>query len=111
VRHYHYEKTSEAELGEKRKVRATIKENLLVSPSIVFFLIYSSQPTIAVWSFQRGIFEQAGHDAWLVVLITGLSIHVIIWLLYKILHRADNDIIEVHRKLFGKWIGGFLSIS
>jgi spore germination protein (amino acid permease) len=92
-------------------LRDTVKENLLVSPVIVFFLIYSSEPTTAVWSFQQHILQKTGYDGWMTVLITGLSIHILIWMMYKILNNADDDIIGIHRKLFGKWIGGILSFS
>jgi spore germination protein (amino acid permease) len=58
----------------------------------------------------KGISRPAEHDAWISIIISGISIHVIIWLLYRILNKGKGDIIAIHKELFGKWVGGFLSI-
>lgn len=60
-------------------------------------------------SFQRHIIQNAGYDAWISIILSGISIHILIWMMYRILAIADNDIIQVQRFCFGKWIGGILN--
>jgi spore germination protein (amino acid permease) len=84
------------------------KENLLISPFLVFYIIHSLQLGIGVLDL-RDISKPAGHDAWISIIVSGISIHVLLWLLYRVLNKGKGDLIDIHRDLFGKWIGGFLS--
>ncbi|MFP3340053.1 GerAB/ArcD/ProY family transporter, partial [Micrococcus sp. SIMBA_131] len=54
--------------------------------------------------------KYAGNDAWISVLVAGLSLNVIIFLIYKIMMKEKGDLISLHHNLFGKWIGGLLSL-
>lgn len=75
---------------------------------MIFFLIYSSLKGVGVLSFQRIIAKYAEQDAWISVIITGLSIHIIIWMIYKML-SPSKDILQIHQFCFGKLFGGILS--
>lgn len=86
-----------------------MKENLLVSPFLVFYIIHAMQMGVGVLDF-REMSRHAGHDAWISIIISGMSIHILVWLLYRILKKGNGDLISIHRKLFGKWFGGFLSL-
>ncbi|WP_191561141.1 GerAB/ArcD/ProY family transporter [Metabacillus idriensis] len=85
-------------------------ERFLVSPFFVFFLIYSNIIGVGIMNFQREIIKSAGYDAWISVLLSGISIHVLVWMIYRILTIANNDIIYIHQFCFGKWIGGLLNV-
>lgn len=85
-------------------------ERFSVSPFFVFFLIYSNIIGVGIMSFQRDIIRSAGYDAWISVLLSGISIHVLVWMIYRILTIANNDIIYIHQFYFGKWIGGLLNV-
>jgi spore germination protein (amino acid permease) len=88
-----------------------IKDPLKVSSSLVFFLINSVQVGVGILSFQSVIVQYAGIDSWISILIAGLGTHVIIWMMYKILSSGKNDdIVSIQRKIFGKWVGGFLTL-
>ncbi|WP_339229794.1 GerAB/ArcD/ProY family transporter [Oceanobacillus sp. FSL K6-2867] len=89
-------------------MRNILKENFLVSTFLVFYLIHSMQIGIGVLDF-RSISQHAGQDAWISIIISGLSIHIILWLLYQILNNGKGDLIAIHKELFGKWIGGLFS--
>ncbi|UOE53498.1 GerAB/ArcD/ProY family transporter [Cytobacillus oceanisediminis] len=80
-----------------------------VSPYLVFFIIYNSQVGVGILSFQRTIAEKAGYDAWINVLSAGCLVQVFIWVMYKLLEKANGDIIDVHTAAFGKLLGKFLS--
>ncbi len=88
-----------------------LKENKLISPFLVFFLIAKMQIGVAILSYPRIIAKEAGHDAWISVLISGVSVHLLLWMCYKILSRSEQtmDIVGVHRDLLGKWVGGLIS--
>lgn len=85
------------------------KEKNRVSPYFAFYLIYSAQVNVGILGFQRYIAKDAGHDAWIAVVLVGVSVHLLIWICYQILNKGKNDIISIHHDLFGKWIGGLLN--
>ncbi|WP_077619284.1 spore germination protein [Bacillus sinesaloumensis] len=87
-----------------------IKEKFLVSPYLVFFLIHSMQVGVGMLGFQRIIAKSAGYDSWIAVIFAGIAVHIIVWMIYKILNHSNGDIIDVHREVFGKWLGGFFSL-
>ncbi|WP_258171409.1 spore germination protein [Paenibacillus sp. R14(2021)] len=87
-----------------------VKENYLVSGFLVFFLVHASLVGVGALSFQHFIFAFAGNDAWISVLLTGLSLHVIIWMIFKMLGNPAKDVIDLHRILFGKFLGSAVSL-
>lgn len=87
-----------------------LSEQYTVSPYLVFFLIYTNIIGVGIMSFQRNIIGNAGYDAWVSIILSGISIHILIWMMYRILAAANNDIIYIQRFCFGKWIGGILNL-
>ncbi|WP_210609021.1 GerAB/ArcD/ProY family transporter [Priestia flexa] len=87
------------------------KENYVVSNFFIFFIIISSINGTGLLGFQNILAKNAKHDGWIVVLAIGISILFILWLIYKILQGESSDIIAVHNEIFGKFIGGLLSIA
>ncbi|MEH7440793.1 GerAB/ArcD/ProY family transporter [Bacillus sp. JJ1122] len=87
-----------------------VPERLQVSPFLVLYLIMSMQIGIGVLGYQRIIAKAAGYDAWISVLGAGLSIHVIIWMIYKICGTVDGDIVAANAYVFGKKIGNIVSV-
>ncbi|WP_413375028.1 GerAB/ArcD/ProY family transporter [Alkalihalobacillus sp. 1P02AB] len=80
------------------------KVNYRVSNFFLFFMITTSQVGVGLLSYQSLIVTNARHDGWLSVLITGLSLHLILWMIYKILEGETNDIISFHKAVFGTFI-------
>ncbi|MFC7370122.1 GerAB/ArcD/ProY family transporter [Fictibacillus iocasae] len=87
-----------------------IKENFLVSPYLVFFLVHSIQVGVGVLGYQRVIAKYAGYDSWISVLIAGILIHLLIGMIYYVLNTGGGDITQIHQNLFGKYIGTCLNI-
>ncbi|PGS46436.1 GerAB/ArcD/ProY family transporter [Bacillus sp. AFS041924] len=88
-----------------------LKESLTVSPFFLLFLIHSTQTGVGFLNFQNKIIKGAEQDAWISVLVVGISVHIIIWLMYYLLKKSNNgDIMSLHQQLFGKWIGNVLNI-
>lgn len=87
-----------------------VQENHTISGYFVFFLIGVSQTTAAIFNFQKLAFDDAGQDAWMSILLLGLSLHLIIWMIYKMLGHPAKDVIELHRTIFGKLMGNAVSL-
>ena len=87
-----------------------IKTEYQISPIFVFFLIHSAQFGAGVLGFARIIAKAAGYDAWISVLITGVFIQLLIWMMYFLLKDSEGNLIDLHRKTFGKWLGNGISV-
>ncbi|MFG6494670.1 GerAB/ArcD/ProY family transporter [Fictibacillus sp. UD] len=87
-----------------------ISENKQISPYMVFYMVTTMQVGVGILGFERYIAKSAGHDAWIAVVLGGLSFNIIIWMIYRILLKENTDIVGVHRNLFGRWVGGLLSL-
>ncbi|MBB2480845.1 GerAB/ArcD/ProY family transporter [Bacillus sp. APMAM] len=87
-----------------------IPESKKFSPYLVFFTVAGMQIGIGILGFQRIIAKLAGYDAWVSVILAGLSTHVIIWFLYKQLETVKGDLSDIHTAVFGKWIGALFNI-
>ncbi|AHA75379.1 MULTISPECIES: GerAB/ArcD/ProY family transporter [Bacillus cereus group] len=90
-------------------MKTGIKAQFLVSSFFAFFLINTMQIGVGALSFQREIAQHAGHDAWIIVILTGVIGHVLIWMIYTLLNKERQSIISIHRKVWGVWLGGILS--
>ncbi len=93
-----------------RTLQRTVDEKYKVSPFLAFFLVHSIQVGVGILSFQRIVAESAGNDSWIPVILAGIIVHVYIWFIYKILGYGNGDLITIHYDLFGKWLGGLLSL-
>jgi spore germination protein (amino acid permease) len=91
-------------------VQNRVKENYTISGYFVFFLIAVSQKTGIVSNFQSLVLRDAGQDAWISVMLLGLSLHLIIWMVYKMLGYPAKDVIDLHRTIFGNFMGNSLSL-
>ena len=86
-----------------------IEKRFQVSSFLVLYLITSVQIGVGVLGFQP-ILLDAGNDGWLAILLAGLMVHIVIWMLYKLLKNGKGDLIDVHKQAYGKWLGHFFSI-
>ncbi|TXC91503.1 GerAB/ArcD/ProY family transporter [Metabacillus litoralis] len=86
-----------------------IAERFQVSHFLVFYLIHSLQFGIGVLGFQRIVAEKSGRDAWIAVILSGIMVHISLWMIYKILKNSNGNVITLHKELFGKWVGNTLS--
>ncbi|WP_099157835.1 GerAB/ArcD/ProY family transporter [Virgibacillus ndiopensis] len=88
-----------------------IKDKDQVPPLMAFFLISAAQIGVGVLSFTSVINKYAGHDAWMSIIAAGMFIHLLIWIMYKVLNDyKGEDFASIHRSIYGKWIGAFISI-
>jgi len=87
-----------------------VPENRQVSPYFMLFIIYGIQVGIGVLSYERVLAEEIGNDGWITILISGILMEVILWMVYRVLEKNGGDLIDIHKELFGKWLGGLFSV-
>lgn len=93
-----------------------MKSSLQVKPSkqlssfFAFYIVTGMQISVGILGFQRIIAQHAAHDAWIAVLLSGLSIHVLVWITYRILIKGRGDLVEIHQDLFGHIVGNILNV-
>ncbi|MGM0827685.1 MAG: GerAB/ArcD/ProY family transporter [Bacillota bacterium] len=87
-----------------------VKKNFQVSAFFTFFLIHSSQTGIGILNFQSQVIKGAEQDAWISVIITGVTTHIILYIIFKLLGGGTNDLVAVHHYCFGKTMGNILSL-
>ncbi|RPF52147.1 GerAB/ArcD/ProY family transporter [Aquisalibacillus elongatus] len=92
-----------------KELQRQVSDRYKVSPYLVLFLISSIQIGVGVLGFQSNVVNIAGNDSWIAVILAGLLIHILIWIIYKILKYGNGDLITIHYDVFGKWLGGVFS--
>ncbi|TVY05583.1 GerAB/ArcD/ProY family transporter [Paenibacillus cremeus] len=91
-------------------VQNSVKENNLISGFFVFFLLNASQTGVGGIAAENRIYKDSGNDAWISVLIMGLSLHLIIWMIFKMLGNPAKDVIDLHQMIFGRFLGNAVSL-
>lgn len=90
-------------------MKSTEQPRFTISPFLVFVLIHSMQLGSEYLSMANNPIQLAGQDAWISVILCGISFHIVIWMMYRILNRNETDLIHIHQQFFGKWAGGGLN--
>ncbi len=73
----------------------------------MFFVVYKVQTGVGLVGFERVIYKDAGHDAWISVLLSGVCVHILISVMLKTLEKNSKTRIffEIQREIYGKWAG------
>lgn len=88
-----------------------VNEEFTVSPFFLFFLIHGTQTGVGLLGFQSKIIEGAEQNAWISVVLVGVSFHILIFFVYFLLKSSKNgDLMSLHIQLFGRSIGNILNI-
>lgn len=92
-------------------MRNEISDKYLVSPYFVSILLYVSMVGVGILNFQRKLIVYAGYNAWISVILTGISMHIILWMMYKMLSSTNNgqEIITLNKTLFGNVFGNIFN--
>ncbi|MFC4323565.1 GerAB/ArcD/ProY family transporter [Litchfieldia salsa] len=87
-----------------------INDRFKISPYLVFFIISTNQIGVGVLGFQRIISKSAGNDSWIAIILAGIGVHIILFLMYRMLEESEGDIVSIHQRALGKWIGNSMSV-
>ncbi|MBD2872057.1 GerAB/ArcD/ProY family transporter [Paenibacillus arenilitoris] len=91
-------------------MKSTEPSRYTISPYLVFVLILTMQFGPEYITMSNKPIQLAGQDAWISVILCGISFHIVIWVMYRILDRNGTDLIHIHERFFGKWAGGALNL-
>jgi spore germination protein (amino acid permease) len=70
------------------------------------FIIHDAQVGVGLPGYQRFVYQIAGHDAWITVLIAGIVTQLVVWLMIKTLAKFENkDLYDIHLLVYGKSLG------
>ncbi|WP_102349106.1 GerAB/ArcD/ProY family transporter [Bacillus sp. Marseille-P3661] len=86
-----------------------IDKRFKIPSFLVLYLISSVQIGVGVLGFQPFIFD-AGNDGWIAVILAGLMVHMVIWVIYTLLNKGQRDLIDIHKYVFGKWLGHTMDV-
>ncbi|MFP5199991.1 MULTISPECIES: GerAB/ArcD/ProY family transporter [Bacillus] len=90
---------------------SSVKEKFQVSPFFVFFLINANQVGVGILNFQTNLVRSMNNDGWIAILISGISVNVMIFLIYLMFKKAPSDeFVHITQFVFGKWIGQLFNI-
>ncbi|MGG1552206.1 GerAB/ArcD/ProY family transporter [Paenibacillus ferrarius] len=83
----------------------------MYSSFLLVFLIHDAQVGVGLPGFQRFVYTNTGHDAWLAVLAVGLVNQFVVWLMIRTLMKfGDKDLYDIHVMVYGKVIGFTMNI-
>ncbi|KAA9023648.1 GerAB/ArcD/ProY family transporter [Niallia endozanthoxylica] len=86
-------------------LQGSVQERMQISPYMAAYVIVAMQTGMGVLGFQQIIVKDAGYDAWISVVGAGLTVHILVWIMYKICEAVDGDVLYANVYLFGKVIG------
>lgn len=93
----------------KNSIQVSSKE--MINAFLLFFVIHTTQIGVGIHGFQRMVYQDAKHDAWISVILAGFATHVIAFFMIKTLQLYEsNDLYGIHQDVFGKWIGNLLNM-
>lgn len=83
----------------------------MINSSLLFFIVLSTQIGVGIHGFQRFVYVDAKHDAWISVLLAGVATNILAFFMIKTLEiYKSNDLYGIHQDVFGKWVGNFLNL-
>ncbi|MGG1674278.1 GerAB/ArcD/ProY family transporter [Neobacillus sp. NRS-1170] len=94
-------------------MKNAVDEKHLISPFLIVPLMYVSMVGVGVLNFQRELAEHAGYNAYISVVLVGISIHLILWMIYKILRSNQEglDVTAINNTCFGKMAGNIINFT
>ncbi len=90
----------------------TPRERLSINAYLVFFLVHTAQIGLGIVGVQRVIFVEARQDAWIAVLLSGLWIHLVVFVIYQTLKQTEHDnIFSLHTFVYGRVFGWMVNAA
>jgi spore germination protein (amino acid permease) len=93
------------------KVLIEPKPHTLVNTFLLIFVVHSVQLGVGIQGFQRIIYLEAKHDAWISVLFSGAASALVGFVMVKILAAySSSDLYGIQYDVFGKWLGNMMNL-
>ncbi|WHX40200.1 GerAB/ArcD/ProY family transporter [Mesobacillus sp. AQ2] len=93
------------------KILIEVKPQSMVNTMLLVFVIFSMQVGVGIQGFQRVIYMEAKHDAWISVILSGVATAIVGFIMVKTLKAYENtDLYGIQYDVLGKWFGNLLNI-
>lgn len=93
------------------KIHIEPKPHNMVNTFLLIFVIHSMQVGVGIQGFQRIIYMEAKHDAWISVILSGAATAIIGFIMVKTLSFYENsDLYGIQYDVLGKWLGNLINI-
>ncbi|QHW35587.1 GerAB/ArcD/ProY family transporter (plasmid) [Paenibacillus rhizovicinus] len=87
------------------------RQTYMYSSFLLIFIIHDAQVGVGLPGYQRVVYQLAGHDAWITVLITGIITQLVVWMMIKTLAKFENkDLYDIHLVVYGKFLGNVANL-
>lgn len=88
------------------KVHYYPQQSLLINAFFASYIMHDLQVGVGIHGFQRFIFLDAKHDAWISVLLAGGIVHIVTFFILRTLKLyGSTDIYGIHHDVYGKILG------
>ncbi|RAT99308.1 GerAB/ArcD/ProY family transporter [Brevibacillus sp. Leaf182] len=92
-------------------INIDVSKGNTISAYLAGLLVHGAQLGMGILGFQRIIAKEAGHDAWISVILAGLVTHLTLWIIIKTMQKYPSaDIYGIQDDVFGRWLGTAVSI-
>ncbi|CAM3950858.1 GerAB/ArcD/ProY family transporter [Mesobacillus thioparans] len=92
------------------KVLIQPKPQHMVNTFLLVFVVHSMQLGVGIQGFQRIIYLDAKHDAWVSVILSGAAMAVVGFVMVKTLAAYEStDLYGIQYDVLGKWLGNLLN--
>ncbi|ESU33998.1 hypothetical protein G3A_03065 [Bacillus sp. 17376] len=93
------------------KIYIEPKPQNMVNSFLLIFVIHSMQVGVGIQGFQRIIYLETRHDAWISVIISGVATAILGFIMVKTLSLYENsDLFGIQYDVLGKWLGNLINI-
>lgn len=93
------------------KIHIEPKPQNMVNTFLLIFVIHSMQVGVGIQGFQRIIYMETRHDAWVSVILSGGATAIIGFIMVKTLSVYENsDLYGIQYDVLGKWLGNLINI-
>ncbi len=116
----HRSKPKQGRKGEKwflwiKEVKAQLffcrKRNFKYSLILCFFSSMPIKFGVGILNFQTNLVRSINNDGWIAILISGMSVNVMIFLMYLMFKKAPSDEFgEITQYVLAKWVGQLFNI-
>ncbi|MGM8214785.1 GerAB/ArcD/ProY family transporter [Bacillaceae bacterium W0354] len=89
-----------------------IPKDIKIKALYLFFLIYELQVGVGLAGYPRIVFNEAGHDGWISLIIALIIVHIVVACIIFILKTYENyDLYGILEQTVGKWIGKIITAA
>ncbi len=92
-------------------INIDVSKGNTISAFLAGVLVHATQIGVGILGFQRIVAREAGHDAWISVILAGLVTHLTLLIIIKTMQKYPSaDIYGIQDDVFGRWLGTAVSI-